>query len=511
MPSPHPLYSVAEIREVERNAQNALPPFTLMQRAGEAAARHALELLDGNPVGKTVLILAGPGNNGGDALEAAARIAHEGAQVTVLHFAEPAKLTSDSRQALERAKAERVAFGDAADFRLLVEAKQWSLIVDGLFGIGLTRAIASPLRELITLIDMLPCPVLALDVPSGLDADTGDIVGPDGVAVRASHTITFIGDKTGLHTCFGRDHAGAVTMAGLDIDARHFKPARAFLNGPDDFAESLRPRPHNSHKGSYGDAIIVGGAHGMTGAAILAARAAAKCGAGRVFAAFVADPPAYDSMQPELMCRLARDIDFSSGTLIVGPGLGSSPDAKALLTKAVDADTPLVLDADGLNMLAVDAALQEKLAKRKRPALLTPHPLEAARLLQLSAAQIQADRLTAARKLAHQFHAIVILKGSGTMIAQPDGEIAINPTGSAALATGGTGDVLAGICGALLAQSWSEWHAALAAVWLHGYAADFLAQENTGPIGLTATELIPCIRTALNRLVGQYAKHRATR
>jgi hydroxyethylthiazole kinase-like uncharacterized protein yjeF len=511
MPSSHPLYSVAEIREVERVAQAALPPFALMQRAGEAAARYALELLDGNPAGKAVLILAGPGNNGGDALEAAARIADAGAQVTVLHFAKSEKLTGDSRLALEHAKAGLVEFANAADSRRLVESKRWSLIVDGLFGIGLTRAISPPLRELITLIDILPCPVLALDVPSGLDADTGDIVGPDGVAVHASHTVTFIGDKTGLHTCLGRDHAGIVRVANLDIDAHHFKSVHAFLNTPDDFAESLRPRPHNSHKGSYGDAIIVGGAHGMSGAVILAARAAAKCGAGRVFAAFVTDPPAYDSMQPELMCRLARDVDFSSGTLIVGPGLGTSADAKILLTKAVDADTSLVLDADGLNMLAVDPALQGKLAKRKRPALLTPHPLEAARLLQLSVAQIQADRLTAARKLAHQFHAIVILKGSGTVIAQPDGEIAINATGSAALATGGTGDVLAGICGALLAQSWPAWRAALAATWLHGHAADLLEKENTGPIGLTATELIPCVRVALNRLVEQHAKQRALR
>jgi hydroxyethylthiazole kinase-like uncharacterized protein yjeF len=511
MPFSHPLYSVAEIREVERIAQAALPPFTLMQRAGEAAARYAIELLESNPVGKTVLILAGPGNNGGDALEAAAQLAHEGAQVTVLHFAEPGKLTPDSRQALERANAEHVEFGNTADFHLLVEAKQWSLIVDGLFGIGLTRVISSPLRELITLIDMLPCPILALDVPSGLDADTGAIVGLDGVAVRASHTITFIGNKTGLHTCFGRDHAGVVKVAGLNIDARHFTPARAFLNAPGNFAKSLRPRPHNSHKGSYGDAIIVGGAHGMTGAAILAARAAAKCGAGRVFAAFAADPPAYDSMQPELMCRLAQDIDFSSGTLVVGPGLGNLPEAKALLIKAVDADAPLVLDADGLNMLAVDPGLQDKLAQRKHPTLLTPHPLEAARLLQLSAAQIQADRLTAARTLSRRFHAVVILKGSGTVIAQPDGEIAINPTGSAALATGGTGDVLAGICGALLAQSWSCWHAALGAVWLHGHAADLLVQESTGPIGLTAGELTSCVRIALNRLVEQYAKRRAAR
>jgi hydroxyethylthiazole kinase-like uncharacterized protein yjeF len=248
----------------------------------------------------------------------------------------------------------------------------------------------------------------------------------------------------------------------------------------------------------------------MSGAAILAARAAAKCGAGRVFAAFVAEAPACDSVQPELMCRLAQDVDFSRGTLIVGPGLGISPDARHLLAKALDADTPLVLDADGLNLLAADTDLQDKLAGRKRSTLLTPHPLEAARLLGVTAAQIQSDRLATARLLADRFNAIVILKGSGTVIAQPGGEVVINTTGNAALATGGTGDVLAGVCGALLAQSWPRWHAALAAVWLHGHAADVLVKEGIGPIGLTATELIPQIRTELNQLIGQYSKRGGT-
>jgi ADP-dependent NAD(P)H-hydrate dehydratase / NAD(P)H-hydrate epimerase len=510
MQSSNSLYSVAEIREVEQAAQAALPPFTLMQRAGDAAARFALELLDQYPRDKYALILAGPGNNGGDALETAANLAHAGMQVTVLLFADAAKQSADSRQALERAKASHVQFGDAKEFGSLVASRSWSITIDGLFGIGLARALESPFNDLIALIDALPCPVLALDVPSGLDADTGNIVGAHGVALRATHTLTFIGDKPGLHTCFGRDHAGTVRIANLNIEASRFKPAHAYLNVPGNFAESLKPRPHNSHKGSYGDAIVVGGAHGMSGAAILAARAAAKCGAGRVFAAFVAEAPPYDSAQPELMCRLAQDMDFSRGTVIIGPGLGTSADARHLLAKTLATDSPLVLDADALNLLASDATLQDELAARKRSALLTPHPLEAARLLQITTAQIQADRPAAARALADRFEAIVVLKGSGTVVAQPGGEIAINTTGNAALATGGTGDVLAGVCGALLAQSWPAWHAARAAVWLHGHAADVLSKEGIGPIGLTATELIPQIRAELNRLIGQYAKRSGT-
>jgi ADP-dependent NAD(P)H-hydrate dehydratase / NAD(P)H-hydrate epimerase len=510
MQSSTPLYSVAEIREVEQTAQATLPPFTLMQRAGDTAATFALGLLGENIHDKHALILAGPGNNGGDALETAGRMAQAGAQVTVLLFADAAKQSDDSRQALERAKASHVQFGDAKEFRSLVASEPWAIVVDGLFGIGLTRALESPFNELIALIDALPCPVLALDVPSGLNADTGNIVGIEGAALHATHTITFIGDKPGLHTCFGRDYAGTVRVARLNIEPHQLKPARAHLNTPDNFSESLKPRPHNSHKGSYGDAIVVGGAHGMSGAAILAARTAAKCGAGRVFAAFVAEAPAYDSEQPELMCRLAQDVDFSRGTLILGPGLGTSPDARHLLAKALDADTPLVLDADGLNLLAADTGLQDKLAARKRSVLLTPHPLEAARLLHVTAAQVQSDRLATARALSDRFNAIVILKGSGTVIAQPGGEIAINTTGNAGLATGGTGDVLAGVCGALLAQSWPAWHAALAAVWLHGHAADALVKEGIGPIGLTATELIPQIRTELNQLIRQYAKRGGT-
>jgi hydroxyethylthiazole kinase-like uncharacterized protein yjeF len=506
MNTPTPLYCVAEIRDIERAATVAVPPGTLMQRAGQAAAKAALALLP-NPRGNaTVLVLAGPGNNGGDGLEAAHWLAQSGLQVSVLLYADPARQSADAQQALARARSSPIDFIDPSDLSGLASTR-WSLVVDGLYGIGLTRPIEGLQRAAIEAVSALACPVLALDVPSGLDADSGAIV-EDGIAVAADYTITFIADKLGLHTGRGRDHAGKVQLARLDIGDGYFKPPRATLNHPVLFRHAFRARRHDTHKGSYGDVALIGGARGMAGALILAARSAAHCGAGRIFAGFVEEAPPYDSGQPELMCRLARDIDFSAGVLVAGPGLGISRTAHDLLASVLAARTPLVLDADALNLIAVEPGLKQKLTRRRDPVLLTPHPLEAARLLGCSGAQIQADRPSAARELARQFNAVVILKGAGTVIAKADGQIAINPTGNPALATAGTGDVLAGICGALLAQQWPVWEAALAAVWLHGTAADELVEQGIGSVGLVAGELIPAVRAGLNRLIVEYAARR---
>lgn len=504
MPSFNALYSVAQIRAIEQAALAALPSFTLMQRAGQAAAKHALKIVGPSRQENHVLLLAGPGNNGGDALEAAACLAREGVAVTVLLFAEVERQSSESNCAYAHAKHSAVYFAPPDEFERVINSSHWSLVIDGLFGIGLARPITEPLHSVVKLVNSLTCGVLSLDVPSGLDADTGDIVGPHGVAVRATDTITFIGNKPGLHTSHGRDYAGRVLVADLDIESSFFCTTHAMLNEPELFSAFLRPRPHNSHKGSFGDVIVIGGAHGMSGAVILAARAAAKCGAGRVFAAFIAEPPAYDSMQPELMCRRAQDMDVSSTAVTIGPGLGNSDAAHEILTRTILADAPLVIDADALNLIASDSTLRQKLRGRKHLALLTPHPLEAARLLNSSAAQIQADRLAAAQELATGLNAVVLLKGSGSVIAQPNRDLAINTTGNPALATAGTGDVLAGICGALLAQGWPVWHAALGGCWLHGAAADTLVSQGTGPIGLTASELIPCVRTLLNQLTEKH-------
>ncbi len=503
------LYTVAEIRHIERTAMAALPPGTLMQRAGAAAARRAAELIPEPRRAAAVLVLVGPGNNGGDALEVAHLLAQAGVEVTALLCAPGATHSPDALQAMDRARQSAVQFGDPTVST--IGQLEWTLVVDGLFGIGLARPITGKLRALVEAVNNLPCPVLALDLPSGLDADTGAIVGDDGIAVRATHTITFIADKPGLHTLYGRDHAGEVHVADLDIEHSHFTEPHIHLNGVAAFSDCLQTRPHNSHKGSFGDVIVIGGAHGMSGAPILAARAAAKCGAGRVFAAFLGEAPAYDSMQPELMCRTANGIDLSSATLVVGPGLGTSREAHDILAKSLHSRQPLVLDADALNLIAAEPGLQHILAQRETPSLITPHPLEAARLLQQSTKEIQADRLSAARLLALQFNAVVILKGSGSIIARPDGETMINPTGNPALATAGSGDILAGICGALLAQHFPMWNAALAACWLHGEAADTLVSQGIGPIGMMAGELIPCVRNLLNQVTEQHARRHIAR
>ncbi len=488
-----PLYSVTQLRAIEHTALAALPPFTLMQRAGAAVAAAAARMWTEGDSTEPILVLAGPGNNGGDALEAAAVLAARHIPVQILMLADPDHLPPDARTALQRARAYGVAFcSDPHPIR------SWSMVLDGLFGIGLTRAIADPIGTVIDAINRSGLPVIAIDIPSGLDADTGSVVG-GGIAMRARRTVTLIGDKPGLHTGQGRDYAGRVSVDGLEVDAGLFPPPVAFLNAPQLFPEAFAARPHASHKGSFGDVTIIGGADGMGGAVILAARTAAMAGAGRVFAAFAGAVPAFDPMHPELMCRHAHAVSLANGAAVAGPGLGRSREAVDIVARVLSCPLPLVLDADALNLLADEPGLQERLARRQPPTLLTPHPLEAARLLGRDTADVQADRLAAATALARRYRATVILKGSGSIVASPDGHCVINTTGNPALATAGSGDVLAGLCGALLARGLTMHHAARAAVWLHGAAADAMVNEGIGPVGVTASELPPRIRVQLNR------------
>lgn len=491
------LYNVAQVRAIEEAAYAGLPAGTLMRRAGEAAARFALELLGGRR-DRPVLVLAGPGNNGGDALEAAANLADSGVDATVLFQPGQREISEEAQSAHERARSGTVGFID-----MLPPQGDWALVVDGLFGIGLTRPIKGDYRGMVDAVNAMRCPVLALDVPSGLDADTGAVVGPDGVAIRATHTITYLADKPGLHTLDGRDHAGQVRVEMLGVAADLLPAPVARLGSADLFGHHLAPRCHNSHKGSYGDVAVVGGAHGMAGAPVLAARGALHAGAGRVFVALLDAGPGYDSVQPELMFRQAEDFDFTGRTLVIGPGMGDSATAMRLLAKALDSDSPLLIDADAINLIGASPELLARLAGRSAPSVLTPHPLEGARLLGMTTSVVQADRLEAAREMALRTRATVILKGSGSVIAAPDGQIVINPTGNAGLATAGSGDVLSGICGALLAQGWPAWEAAIGAAWIHGAAADLLVAHGIGPIGMTAGELPAAARAVLNLLANE--------
>ena len=492
------LYSVAQIRAIEQVALDNLPPATLMKRAGKAVADLAWSLLPNNEKNLRVLVAVGPGNNGGDALVAALELAMHDVTICIVMPGSPGQLSSDAKTALDNANSKLVPFIELSN---LLNDQKWDLAIDGLFGIGLTRPVQGDFRTLVEYLNQLSCPVLAIDVPSGLDADHGAVVGPNGIAVKASTTISFIANKPGLHTLHGRDYAGNVVVDDLAIERSLFNEPIAQLNRPALFTSALHPRVHASHKGQHGDLYVTGGASGITGAVLLAARAGAMTGAGRVFAGFIDTAPPFDPIHLELMCRPARSLNPKRGAVVVGPGMGESSAAYDLLSRMLLVELPLVLDADALNLLAVEPGLQHRLIHRRAATLLTPHPLEAARLLNMSTEQVQEDRLGATKKLALKFMSVVVLKGSGTVIADPTGQVVINTTGNPALATAGTGDVLAGLCGSLLAQHWPLWEAAIAAVWIHGDAADSMVADGLGPIGITATELLPYIRKSLNQLL----------
>ncbi len=485
------LYLTAELRALEARAFADHPQPPLMERAGSAAAERARALAG---EGRGVLVLAGPGNNGGDALEAAAHLKRLFYRVDVVFSGDAARLSTDARSALAKWRA--------ADGRLLQSIPadtRYDLIVDGLFGIGLERPITGRYAELIAQANGLPGRKLALDVPSGINADTGAVMG---AAFRATHTLTFIARKPGLYTLDGPDHCGEVSTAPIGLDAETLRPPHGRLVENALPANSFVSRPRNFHKGMAGSVVIVGGAAGMIGAALLAGRAALRLGAGKVFLGLLADaPPQVDFAQPELMLRDPEALlgARSATAVAVGPGMGTDARAQGLLAQTLRLEVPLVVDADGLNMVAAHPALQSALAGRRAATLLTPHPAEAARLLGIDTAAAQMHRVNAACQVAGRFKCWVALKGNGTVIASPDGQWWINTSGNPGMASAGMGDVLTGIIASLLAQGLDAGPALLAGVYLHGAAADAVAAEGRGPIGLAASELIDAARALLNR------------
>ena len=454
------VYLTREIREIEAKA-GELP---LMERAGAAAAELAATLVPEDK--KDVLVLAGPGNNGGDARIAAARLEQMFFRVTVVSH--PRELPLE---------------------------KSWGLVIDGLFGIGLARNISGDYAQLVDYANRQRCPVLALDVPSGIQSDTGQMLG---CAVRATHTITFIALKPGLLTLDGPDHCGEIRVASLGLDLAEAKP-NAWVADRALFQSALKPRPRNFHKGNAGSLGIVGGARGMTGAALLAGRAALKLGAGRTYVGLL-EHLAVDPAAPELMLRhvddvLGQDLD----AVVAGPGLGRTEHAATLVGAVLASDWPCVLDADALNLISDDQNLRAACERRRADTLMTPHPAEAARLLKVNISEIQNDRIAAARALAQRYNAHVVLKGNGSVIVARDAHLFINTTGNPGMASAGMGDVLSGILGALLAQRLSGESALVLGVHLHGAAADELAASGAGPVGLTAGELTDAARRLWNR------------
>lgn len=479
---PHALFDCAATRRIEAAAAAALPPHTLMQRAGRATARLALALA---PHARCIWIACGGGNNGGDGLEAAMLLHRAGHPVLVTWLGTPDALPADAHQSWQRARAAGVPFADTPP-----ALGPQDLCVDALLGLGLTgqpRPQPPDARLLSWLAQMHagPAPTLCVDLPTGLIADTGQFapgLGPAtaGAPAAARHTLALLTLKSGLFTGHGRDAAGSVWFDDLGVTPT--EAPCAWLAGP----PPATARAHASHKGSHGDLAIVGGeglaarGMGMTGAALLAAGAALHGGAGRVMLTLLDDGATTAlPQQPELMLRRFEALALDRTTVVCGCGGGAA--VAAVLPQVLQQAPRLVLDADALNAIAADPQLQALLrARGQRPGratVLTPHPLEAARLLACGTAAVQADRLAAARTLSDRFGCTALLKGSGSVIATPGQPPRINPTGNALLATGGTGDVLAGLVGARLAaaplsDAMTAFDAASHACWLHGAAAD---------------------------------------
>ena len=489
-----PVCLSADIRALERSAAARPGAAPLMQAAGLAAAEYARELL--GEYGRKVLVLAGPGNNGGDAFEVATHLKRWFYRVELVFAGDEHVLSEDALAAL---KKWRDCGGN--NYAAPPAALRPDLVVDGLFGIGLTRPLEGGYADLITGVNHLPCPKLALDIASGINADTGAVMG---TALRATHTITFIALKPGLLTLDGPDHCGEIRVTDLGIDVRSLQEAKCATTAAELLRQALPTRPLNFHKGNAGSIGVLGGAHGMVGAAVLAGRAALKLGAGKIFLGLLSDhAPDLDYSQPELMLRTPRELLEAGAVAVfaVGPGMGTAKSAEQLLREVLDADVPLVLDADALNLIAANKTLQARLSKRSAASVLTPHPAEAARLLGCNTASIQADRVKAAIELAQRYQSVAVLKGNGTIIASPDGSWLINTSGNPGMASAGMGDVLTGMIASLLAQCANPRDATAAAVWLHGAAADALARTGKGPIGISASEVIDAARRLLNATI----------
>lgn len=497
IPGTEPLYTAAQTRELDRCAieNYDVPGIILMSRAAQAV----FECLCGVwPDTEFIHVLCGTGNNGGDGYLIADMAHKRGIAVRVLQLGDAGSIGGDALTAREQAIANGVDVQAFAHHNL-----DSGVIVDAMLGTGLGGDVRGEYLVAIERINDSGLPVLAVDISSGLCSDTGRVLGR---AVRADVTVSFIGLKQGLFTLDAPDYTGAVHFTDLQVPTEVYshvvnRCARLELEA---LLARLPQRLAASHKGNYGSVLVIGGDKGMAGAAAMAAEAALRCGVGLVRVATRAENvPALVARTPEVMTHGVANIEDlallieSSDVLVVGPGLGQSPWSEQMLWAALDSGKPVVLDADGLNLLARNGKIHKNGGVRDNW-VLTPHPGEAGRLLDLSSSVIQADRFAAAQQLQQRFGGVVLLKGNGSLIAGSE-QLLLSDYGNPGMASGGMGDVLSGVLGALLAQSDAHGMSALESValgvCLHGAAADIAAQD--GQRGLCATDLIPKMRELL--------------
>ncbi|NDL69562.1 NAD(P)H-hydrate dehydratase [Vreelandella alkaliphila] len=485
-----PLYTAAQVRELDRRTiAGGIESFALMQRAA-SSAWHSFR--SRWPQARSVTVLCGGGNNGGDGHVLAALAMQSGLKVQRISLKPLHALQGDVARAAELATAAGVGLDEWQPSTTLTG----EVIVDALLGTGLEGEVKGVVRHIIEAMNASHQPVLALDIPSGISADTGAVLG---LAVEAACTVTFIGDKIGLHTGDAPAYTGEIDFRPLGVKAQAFFdiPPNAWRLDDDLLAEAFTPRSRISHKGDLGHVLVMGGAPGFGGAALLASQAAARLGAGKVSLATSPEHVAASLVRcPEVMAHGVRggaeaSMLPSSDVVVVGPGLGQDAWGQAILQSALQSELPLVVDADALNLLASRWS-----EVRRDNWVLTPHPGEAARLLGCSVADVQADRPAAARALQRERGGVVILKGAGSLVAGPSG-LVVCPYGNPGMASGGMGDVLSGMLGTLIAQNDSLELAAWLGVIVHAQAGDDAA-KNAGERGLLASDLASYARVLIN-------------
>lgn len=511
------LLTSQEMKVIDSRAiqEYGIPGLVLMENAGLRTVEVIEEILE-KPSGKSVVIVAGKGNNGGDGFVIARHLINAGVQVSTFVLGGNDTFPTDARtnfEILQRMDASILHLHQEADLdRLMVHLLTSDLIVDAMYGIGFTGSLGEFDSRIVRLINWSNRPVVAADIPSGVEADTGRV---HGEAVQASYTVTFALPKIGLIVEPGKEYAGTVSVADISIPKSLLKdPAlKTNLVTQEMVRALIKPRDSESHKGTYGHTLVVGGAPGLTGAVAMASMAALRSGAGLVTAALPASlVPIVDSALPEVMVTplpTSREAVISLESLpaienllgiasvcAIGPGMSGYTEASAIISFVLErAGIPLVIDADGLNALAGQADI---LKNRQVPVVITPHPGEMSRLTGRSIKEIQSNRLAIARQYALEWGVTVVLKGNKTVIADPAGNVFVNITGNPGMATAGSGDVLCGIIASFIGQGMKAQEAAVAAVYIHGWAGDQAGQYR-GQRGLVAGDLIDALPEVLRQ------------
>jgi len=487
---PEALFRAEQVRELDRIAieDHGILGLTLMERAGTAAYRLSRSMW---PDAVDITVVCGTGNNGGDGFVVARLALADGLKVRVLQLGDSSRLRGDAKT---NADAFLDGGGEVLPWREI--PAQTDVIVDGLFGTGLEREVSGNWSAAIAAMNSHPAPIIALDIPSGLHSDTGKVLG---IAVKAVATISFIGLKQGIYTGDGPEQCGVIHFNDLDVPNSIYAGQKASALRLDwtALSNNVQPRSRIAHKGQLGHVLVIGGAPGFSGAARMAAEAAARTGAGLVSVATSPQHAAFLNIgRPEIMCKgVSNPLELSpllgrATVIAVGPGIGTSEWGLGLFGRVLETTLPLVVDADALNLLAADPVQRDNW-------ILTPHPGEAARLLGCSSSEIQADRFSSVRRLQQRYGGVVVLKGAGTLVAcDGDSPVSVCTDGNPGMASGGMGDVLTGIIAALLAQGHSAGQAAVLGASLHGAAADRAARN--GERGLLAGDLMDEIRLLIN-------------